>query len=107
MSEKHTPGPWEVCCPRNRFDCIRIFSGNRCIAYVGGANRRTDDDANAALIAAAPDMLAALESIQAELSRAAADARETGYREGSSLPASIHVMIDRAIRKASGEENEK
>lgn len=62
MSEhKHTPGPWKA---KNEYDCIR--AGNRCVVCMG---HDYDDggvipnDADMTLITAAPDMLAALNSV--------------------------------------------
>lgn len=58
MKTKHTPGRWEA-------KTAYVFAGNDCIAVCD-----TDNDtdaryqANAHLIAAAPDMLEALEGIE-------------------------------------------
>jgi hypothetical protein len=51
MSAQHTPGPWRVSGKAT------INAGRSWIASVSTSNR----DANARLIAAAPDLLAALE----------------------------------------------
>ena len=62
----HTPGPWELEAGR----CFRTQSGTFYLAY--GSDPKTSAphfksptelDANARLIAAAPDLLAALEGI--------------------------------------------
>jgi hypothetical protein len=55
MEAKHTPGPWEVITDVDRFE---IDSRTRCVAVT--RDNRSDDAANAALIAAAPDMYEAL-----------------------------------------------
>jgi hypothetical protein len=57
MTEKHTPGPWKVigCGYKSRLS----DDTGTIAAEVIGPNHRTD----ARLIAAAPDMLAALKSI--------------------------------------------
>jgi len=52
---KHTPGPWRVSGKQS----IRCESGNGYIAKTNWDN----GEANARLIAAAPDLLAALEQI--------------------------------------------
>lgn len=54
----HTPGPWEVGDKRGVWVGPVVMAGNgsRGVAFVCG-----ESDANARLIAAAPDMLAALE----------------------------------------------
>ena len=68
----HTPGPWTVDYTD---DNLRIYVGDLLIAEVNGSTehievRRLDGEtteANAWLIAAAPDLLAALERILARL----------------------------------------
>ena len=55
-AKKHTPGPWNTSAYDGGWDCIRDGSG-QIIAKLGANN-----PANADLIAAAPDMLAALKT---------------------------------------------
>lgn len=74
MDAKHTPGPWEVCGklqyePRihimkieGRF--LEIGDDISCIALI--PLNHPEAEANARLIAAAPDLLAALEQIAGE-----------------------------------------
>lgn len=64
MSEaKHTPGPW-------RGDC-EIIGNSRVVATTAWCSGfKEEDEANARLIAAAPDLLAALKRITAGLSDA-------------------------------------
>ena len=64
MSE-HTPGPWKVSSKAS----TAVFAGDRLIASAGGYMSNTrqesvviENDANARLIAAAPDLLAACET---------------------------------------------
>ena len=72
MSEtKHTPGPWEVSDTSVCLDGP-LSSWNRTICDLGhyGSDGRTcypNAKANGLLIAAAPDMLAALEAVLKEL----------------------------------------
>lgn len=58
---KHTPGPWLVDMDAN------IMAGELRIGYVTGESESGDftvaDEANARLIAAAPDMLAILQRL--------------------------------------------
>lgn len=66
---KHTPGPWRTCSASNgRCQCGLIWSVPADVVVAQLSNdedspQRTSDEgaANAALIAAAPDMLAALD----------------------------------------------
>lgn len=54
MSAQHTPGPWT----RNRHDDIHDANGDLVCGACGP--EAADQEANARLIAAAPDLLAAL-----------------------------------------------
>lgn len=76
MESKHTPGPWkryegrELAQHRRAVDdgTIPVFADDTAVAclivYCGpnGAKDEATQEANAALIAAAPDLLAALET---------------------------------------------
>jgi len=57
---KHTPGPWETNDKRPQCNGIGIFSGSQFLAFVGDSDSQTPCEANARLIAAAPDLLEAL-----------------------------------------------
>ena len=65
---KHTPGPWSIDGP-NRFGCPRITAPYKptCTYLIAEASPDCPDDAtmqaNARLIAAAPDLLAACEAL--------------------------------------------
>lgn len=64
---KHTPGPWKYeKCPCGDPICTRF-----CIAHSGAEGMF--DEADARLIAAAPNMLEALEAIEAALRKDARD----------------------------------
>jgi len=62
---KHTMGPWEACAPGDYADfdgkCSVILGDDMRIAIVQGVS--DEDLANARLVASAPDLLAALESV--------------------------------------------
>ena len=60
---KFTPGPWNVLNP----DQVRGLKGEFVADCLCHARRKDTDSANAALIAAAPDLLAALEHTFAAL----------------------------------------
>jgi len=92
----HTPRPWKV---RARFDVVQdlgIYGGYFVGSTRGNsdalpANVRAQDEANARLIAAAPDLLAALNDLLYELPR---------YSGG--LQAERIVAARDAIEKATG-----
>lgn len=69
MTESHTPGPWTVE-PRFRYGigfagagCLPIVGGNAVICAIGPHDPYMPQEANARLISAAPDMLAALRDL--------------------------------------------
>jgi len=64
QTAKHTPGPWAAIPPGkgdNENDLWEIHDGYGRTATVYGLPDEPEIDANARLIAAAPDLLAALE----------------------------------------------
>ena len=65
MKAKHTPGPWLVhYLSTVHMDDVTVADcGARRVVVHGGSITKQDEIANAALIAAAPDMLAALRAI--------------------------------------------
>lgn len=62
MSEfKGTPGPYQTVPANKHHDCIRIFAGSVYIGSVGNSDfSREKNEANATLMAAAPELLEAL-----------------------------------------------
>lgn len=65
MSNKHTPGPWKLKKDR-RTDCIEILGDGWGLANLSPLLRAggvTENEANARLFAAAPDMLEALHKV--------------------------------------------
>jgi hypothetical protein len=57
----HTPGPWDDASKYPEIASVRIFAGSHYIATVGNSDdSREQTEANARLIAAAPELYAAL-----------------------------------------------
>lgn len=84
MKTSHTPGPWKQSQHGASF-VLQTLDGNQ---YLGTLDREADDKfANAMLIAAAPEMLEALE-------HALADLEALGGRV---------LKVKAAIKKAKGE----
>lgn len=73
---KHTPGPW-TACNNNGYSIWRITSVSRTVAEVVGDSAETE--ANAHLIAVAPEMLELLRDVRRYV--ADANLRGDGYAE--------------------------
>ena len=105
MTEAHTPGPWtarrmhtggfDIMDPRNR-DVVTVY---------GGGVETESREANARLIAAAPDLLEALRQLlsNAEIARHHLRNDEGGSLIGSALWDTIG-QAERAILKATATE---
>lgn len=63
MDNKHTPGPWEVSGSEIRSQSEQIIIAG---TYYVGTARRGQVEANARLIAAAPDLLTSLKALLPE-----------------------------------------
>lgn len=64
MEAKHTPGPWRVEPDSSHFDSLTtIANGSARVAEAAGRTL-AECEANAHLIAAAPDLLEALKKLQ-------------------------------------------
>ncbi len=94
MSEQHTPGPWSAM-PYER--SVAIFSDDAYIAavYDGPQIDRDQRLANARLMAAAPELLAALQAVW--------EAYEEGYETEELTPA-VADKVHAAIARATGQE---
>lgn len=98
----HTPGPWEI--EHGHHECVNTSTlpwamtgpgGREVCQSPNGVDVDDEDDANACLIAAAPDLLAACEAMLEWV------ARETDDRDWP------HPVLDQAraaIAKARGEQ---
>lgn len=95
---QHTEGPWRT--ERNEdADEISITNFGGEIAVLHGVSLGDADEANARLIAAAPDLLAALELAEATIRRLA----QRSEAAARSVLGTLDVTGD-AIRKARGED---
>ena len=102
MSAQHTPGPWELDCSGLGAWIMAGGPDGLHVATIPIARDGDWSDANARLIAAAPDMLAALKHILAadeaamkELAKMGSDQFDTSH--GSSIG-----LARAAIAKAEG-----
>lgn len=93
MSTKHTQGEWHVSKHGNN-DSFGVYAegnGNDLAIVIGGNEEGGETESNAKLIAAAPDMLKALQFVKGVLSNA-----PKGHYDGITMRA-----IDNAINKAT------
>lgn len=99
---KHTPGPWKI---KKKFCAYRFFAlhnylipvehpNGGYIAYASANKFDANSRANARLIAAAPDMLKALERVY-EYNK--------HFVCAEGLESELLEVIEKAIRKAKGE----
>lgn len=95
--DKHTPGPWHISDNGEEFG-IYPPDGISPIGFVDYGN---SGDANAKLIAAAPDMLATLKSVRSAIVEKAPDTL------WADLIGTAVDVIDAAIAKAEGGDPKK
>lgn len=81
----HTPGPWEI----NQHYVEAVGGPCRARIAIIDDGAGTNPEANAHLIAAAPEMLAALENLEND--------------NGQAMPPSAWAKVQAAIAKAKGE----
>lgn len=107
----HTPGPWSLEADRMHFDTLStVVAGERrkskgidqqMIVQVGGWAGWKEQEANARLIAAAPDLLAAAKELAENFLRDELDDPELCFSERHHN--AVHSLFD-AIAKAEGRE---
>jgi hypothetical protein len=100
---KHTPGPWTFCESMNDFSGHYIWSNGRLIAGTNTTkNEVTEEDhANARLIAAAPELLAALKSLLESIENVDFSMLDDHGRQYDRIP---WAQAEAGIAKATGEE---
>lgn len=92
MTQKHTPGPWTIVDgTTGQYDDYLVVAETQAIAFVVD---RGNGEANARLIAAAPEMLHALEQALVSLKVGA----PTRW---------VIELVEAAIVRAAGNEGEK
>lgn len=98
----HTPGPWRIGDVRANGEVL-IHGDRQIVASAIQGHREYTAEANARLIAAAPDLLDALE----ELRRWFDDNVSTYEPHCSPEYAEMWERVRKAISKARGEQNKK
>lgn len=89
---KHTPGPWGL-----DGNLIEGPDGERVACITAYSRRTPKQKANARLIAAAPEMLAALQAVLAEI-----EGPDRPHSTDSWLPSHLAHQVRAAIAKAEG-----
>ena len=91
----HTEGPWSVAETRHNYDTvIRGPKGEPIALAVIAGYTKQEGAANTALLAAAPEMLLALQTI----------ARKTWHRGTAMLHEEDMILVTQAIARATGEQ---
>ncbi len=107
MSAKHTPGPWVFSSNLREGGIARIMPSYRqrfCIATIPTGNDTDAKEADARLIAAAPELLGALKSARQTLD-SLRNALHYGKEQSRGNQVCIERLseIDAVIAKATGE----
>lgn len=97
----HTPGPWKVLAD-TRTGAVDVWSGARFVCTVGvpGASGDESIEPDAALIAAAPDLLAAAKYAQSWLEAMRDPASDPGMVARGEL--TVWAALRDAVAKAEG-----
>jgi hypothetical protein len=111
MKTEYTKGPWEYKMGQ-ALKCLHVSAGLQNIASVTMYDHYTQHEANARLIASAPDMLEALQELMLEF-EALINGEYDGYKivsdDGTQLTtpekfsAGARQQATKAIKKAMGE----
>lgn len=107
MTTKHTPGPWVLQSLETNFRgyrdwptfAVRDSVGNHCLAVIGDIDRATapNNEANAHLIAAAPDGLEAARMALFEIERLYTGQSRENFEDNAAVKA-----LKAFIAKATG-----
>lgn len=109
MKNAHTPGPWRVNKKVNTsVEQATAPQGMVLICQCedpDGARTNKEDEANARLIAAAPELLAAVEEAKAQIEFIWQNYFPIAYKNGNVDKSSLMVInqCNEAIQKAKGE----
>lgn len=103
MSAKHTAGPWRAAKGGGGTMSILRVQGDELVAYIPHGWPKAQREANARLIAAAPDLLAALIDLRDDCVEYC---RINNLSNDDGKPGSNHAMrrAAEAIAKAEGEQ---
>lgn len=97
---KHTPGPWKIAFGARDFHITGTREDTSGHYIARTINDFAEDEANARLIAAAPELLEALNAVAAEVGMTPEAPRS--YSGDSYLPEKFHELVLAALAKAEG-----
>ena len=113
MKTQHTPGPWIASLVpsslknNNHFevgaDSPHMEGLRQTVCSINGPHNHENYAANAGLIAAAPELLAAAEHCIREMDAATAKLRAAGLIPAEQRPDPAHDPLRAAIAKAKGQ----
>jgi len=107
---KHTPGPWTARRMHTGGFDILDERGRDVVTVYGGGVETESREANARLIAAAPDLLEACQEFLPILERQLASVNPGGIADGSVAVQTATARIERlraSITRATGDRPEK
>ena len=108
MTTKHTPGPWNLKENFRKKPALHlswtIQTVDQVLAHVSGGHTGAEEDANARLIAAAPELLEACKELEMRLSLARISLAHMADQGGvDNMPVPLFLKKAReAIAKAEG-----
>ena len=109
MSAKFTPGPWSIrtefgklCIRPGDYNAKGYSSGYAPIAKVAGDKRINNDEANARLIAAAPELLEACRQMMRWFEVEDDHSQMPEFMDRVSLCKQVEFIAASAIAKATG-----
>lgn len=106
MKTKHTPGPWMIIQDASGALHVTDHGPNNYIARMGESGPKRDAKANARLIAASPDLLAAHEETLRLVGEKFGSLDLRGYSAADLADALHRIVVNarKAVRKAEGSE---
>jgi hypothetical protein len=96
MKTQHTPGPWEISKIGNDYDQHSIYAGDALVA------NSVEGEANARLIASAPELLEALKKSKYVLLVTQAYFAINGHDERRDQIKRLFDLVHEAVDKAEG-----
>ena len=110
MSAKFTPGPWSIrtefgklCIRPGDYNAKGYSSGYAPIAKVAGDERINNDEANARLIAAAPELLEACKRMMLWFEVEDDHSKMPEFMHRVDLCNQVEMLASAAIAKATGD----